>query len=105
MTATDTEKNPGNNAGGHDEHGNGGHPTKTVTLIVNTRKTSWDKDSISYEDLVQIVYPGKVLDENEEITISYSRGPKENREGSLTPGHSVDVKNQMVFDVYLTTRS
>jgi hypothetical protein len=104
MTATTTEKQPDK---GHDDHedGNNGHPTKTVTLIVNTRKAPWDKEQISYEDLVRLQYPDKVLSEGEEITISYTRGPKENREGSLTAGHSAFVKNQMVFDVYLTIRS
>lgn len=99
MTATAAEKQNDN------DKGNNGHPNKTFTLIINTRKTDWDKEQISYEELVQIRFPGKVLDENEEVTIAYTRGPKQNREGSLTIGHSVYVKNQMTFDVYLTIRS
>jgi hypothetical protein len=101
MTATTTENHIDNS----DSQGKNGHPTKTVTLIINTRETPWDKEQISFEDLVQIRYPGKVLTEDEEITISYSRGPKENRDGSLTANHSVYVKEQMVFSVYLTNRS
>ncbi|WP_182378317.1 multiubiquitin domain-containing protein [Nocardioides sp. WS12] len=101
MTATAAEKHTDDN----DNKGDNGHPTKTFTLIINTRKTDWDKEQISYKDLVQIRFPGKVLDETEEVTIAYTRGPKENREGSLTVGHSVYVKNQMTFDVYLTIRS
>jgi hypothetical protein len=50
-------------------------------------------------------YPDHQIVEGDEVTIQYTRGPNDKPKGSLTPGRSVKVKNKMVFDVYLTSRS
>ncbi|MGW4211726.1 multiubiquitin domain-containing protein [Lentzea sp. NPDC004789] len=81
------------------------HDDKTVTIVVNTREHSWDQKEISFEQVFELAYPGHQLADGETVTIQYSRGPNEKPKGSLTANHSVKVKNKMVFDVYLTTRS
>lgn len=105
MSATNTQHKPENANDDHDDQGNHGGKNKTVTTLVNARPIEWSEDRISFEDLVQIVYANHPLTENDTVTIAFSRGPDDKREGSLTAGSSVKVKDKMVFDVYLTTRS
>jgi hypothetical protein len=77
----------------------------TVTIVVNTRPHEWAAKSISYQEVVEFADPGQPVGDGEEVTVRFTRGHDEKREGSLTPGHSVKVKNNMVFDVYRTSRS
>jgi hypothetical protein len=102
MTATDAEKQ-------HPEHPDnsdqGNHGEKTATIIVNTREYLWEEKGISFEQVFKLAYPEHQIVEVDDVTVQYSRGPNEKPKGSLSPNRSVKVKNKMVFDVYLTTRS
>lgn len=81
------------------------HDRKRVTIIVNTRQFQWTSKQISYEEVYELAYPGQPLGDGDTATVEYSRGPHGHDSGSLTPGHKVEVKDGMVFDVYRTTRS
>ncbi|MBJ8348663.1 multiubiquitin domain-containing protein [Antrihabitans sp. YC2-6] len=81
------------------------HHDRTVTIVVNTRPHEWAERTISYEEVVELTYPGHPVGDGEEVTVRFTRGHQDKREGSLTPGRSVKVKNKMVFDVYRTSRS
>ncbi|MBV1854538.1 multiubiquitin domain-containing protein [Catellatospora tritici] len=78
---------------------------KPVTIIVNTRSYEWAEKEISYEEAYDLAYPNQPLGDGDTATIEYSRGPDGHGGGSLTAGHSVHVKDGMVFDVYRTSRS
>ena len=115
------KNNDGHDNRGHDNEGHGGDAhgqghgqgdgggddhEKTVTFIVNTRPYPWSEKTISYEQLIELVYPGQPVNpDEEEVTVRYSRGQDDSLEGSLTASHDVKVKNKMVFDVYRTARS
>ena len=94
MTAFDTDTTVGHE-----------HEDRTVGIVVNTRGYRWAEKTISYEAVVEIAYPGQPAGDSEDVTVRFTRGQDEKREGSLTAGHSVKVKNKMVFDVYRTSRS
>ena len=81
------------------------HEDRTVTIVINTRAHRWAEKTISFEELIDIVYPGQPVGEGDDVTVKFSRGHDHKRDGSLTAGHSVPVKNKMVFDVYRTARS
>jgi hypothetical protein len=81
------------------------HDTKALTIIVNTRPFEWGAKTITYEQVYDLAYPGQPLGDGDTATVEYSRGPHGNGGGSLTAGHSIRVKDGMVFDVYRTTRS
>lgn len=78
---------------------------KTVTIVVNGRDVEVAKGPISFEQLIAIAYPTPPTGENVSFTVTYRRGPDSNPEGSLTQGHSVRVKNGMVFNVRATDKS
>lgn len=81
------------------------HGPRPVTIIANTRSYPWNSKDITFEQLVELAYPGQPANDQDTYTVRYSRGHDGHGSGSLTAGHSVKVKNGMVFDVYRTSRS
>ena len=79
---------------------------KHVTIIVAGEAHQVPDQPISYKTVVSLAFDGQPPQgENVKISVTYSKGPKQNRQGTLTPGHSVEVKNEMVFNVTATDRS
>jgi len=78
---------------------------KSYKLIVNAQEKSWDDDDISYKQVVKLAFGDVVDGPNVIYTVTYSKGPKENREGSLVRGRKVFVKNGMIFNVTKTDKS
>lgn len=77
---------------------------KHFNIFVNARRHSWEDNVINYSQVVDLVFPPP-HGPNEIFTVQYSRGPKENREGTLVEGQEVEIKNGMVFDVTRTDKS
>ncbi len=75
-----------------------------VVLIVNAQPKKWNEDRISYNQVVYLAYPIPP-GPNVTYTITYGRGPPDNKQGTLTEGNSVFVKSGMAFDVTPTNRS
>jgi hypothetical protein len=73
-------------------------------IFVNAKRKPWDQDTISYTQVVDLAYPPPHTP-TEIFTVQYSRGPKENPQGTLVDGQSVKIKNGMVFDVTRTDKS
>lgn len=73
-------------------------------IIVNGKPHNWDKKEISYSEVVDLAFPPPQK-ETEIFTVQYSRGPNENREGTLVQGQQVFVKNGMNFHVSRTDKS
>lgn len=78
--------------------------SKHFNIFVNARRHSWEEHTINYSQIVDLAFPPP-CGPNEIFTVQYSRGPKENREGTLVEGQKVEVKNGMVFDVTRTDKS
>lgn len=79
-----------------------GHKAKTATIIVNTRPHEWAEKKITFEQVVDLAFPGQNYDPAG-TTVEFTRGHGADK--SLRPGESVSVKDGMVFDVELTNRS
>jgi hypothetical protein len=82
-----------------------GHGKPAVTIFVNTREFQWDEKKISYEQVYDLAFPNEPLSDGDVARIEYSRGHNGGGTGSLQPGDTVNVSNDMVFDVYVTVRS
>ena len=82
-----------------------GHSKPTVTIFVNTREFEWDEKKISYEQVYNLAFPNEPLNDGDVARIEYSRGHNGGGAGTLHPGETVNVKVNMVFDVYVTVRS
>lgn len=78
---------------------------KEFNIIVNAQKQTWKEETINYWQVVNFPYPPPHQPQ-EMFTVQYSKGPKENREGTLVDGQAaVYVKNEMVFRVSPTNKS
>ncbi len=78
---------------------------KTVTIIVNGTPHEWPKGKITYAQVVTLDVPD--YPQHPEITYSvkYKKGPHERPEGVLPPGGSVEVREDMIFNVSETGQS
>lgn len=76
--------------------------TKVATIIVNSRPFEWAEKKISYEQVVELAFPGQPLDpQGTLVEVSRGDGP----DHDLRPGKDVVVKDGMVFDVEPANRS
>jgi len=88
----------------HAEQHQGHEPA--ITIIVNAQRKTVDDREISFEQVVSLAYDGHPpTGDNWEFTVTYRHGPAENRQGSLLPGGSVEIKDEMIFNVTATDKS
>ena len=73
-------------------------------IFVNAKRKPWGEDTISYSQVVDLAFPPPHKP-TEIFTVQYSRGPKENPQGTLVEGQTARVKSGMVFDVTRTDKS
>lgn len=94
-----SDNHPGDSPGNqHDDH----RHDKTVTIIVNTRRKEWTETDITFEQVVELAFPGQPYDPDG-TTVEYSKGHGPDK--ALHPGERVRVKDGMIFDVELGNRS
>ena len=77
----------------------GDKPKKPITIFVNGQPKEWTDDEITYQQVVQLAFPGATGD----FTVTYTHG---NREFQLVAtSEPVKVKKDMEFDVDGTNNS
>lgn len=99
------------NHSGHPEHPK--HPEhpqqsdKPITIVVNGNDVTLPKgvQRLQYEDVVKLAYNSYSDSSNIIYTVVYSKGPLENKKGTLVKGCSVFVKEGMVFNVGRSDKS
>ena len=78
---------------------------KAVILVVDGEPHDWTETRITFDEVVTLAFPIPPTGQCIEFTVTYRHGPPANPKGTLTQGHSVRVKNRMIFDVTPTDRS
>jgi hypothetical protein len=74
-------------------------------IILNGRPRSLPQNQLSYSELVMLA-AGPVGKTDERVfTATYFKGPALYRDGSLSAGESVQLKNGMVFTVVQTNKA
>lgn len=77
-----------------------------IEVFVNTRPEVVHSRSLDFWAVARLAYPdADPANVNIEYTITYAKGPRENRAGNLTPGQTVQIKGGMEFYVLLTDKS
>jgi len=74
---------------------------KETKIYVNTKEIIWNQKEISFEELINITYPGS---SNKEFDVTYIKGHS-NQEGELLNGESIHVHPEMEFIVTPTNES
>jgi len=85
--------------------GDKGHHGKQTTIVVNGREKTVEGDVIAFEEVVALGLDPVPTGPNVVITVTFSdaRGPK--HDGTLTVGHSVEIRNGTRFNVKATDKS
>ncbi len=78
---------------------------KEFKIIVNARAKTVTKNSLSFDEVVALGFDDPPRGPNIMFTITYRNGPRQNPEGTLLEGHSVKLKDGMVFNVTATDKS
>lgn len=78
---------------------------KSADIIVNGRKKTVEKGELLFDEVVNLAFDNPPTGENIVFTVVYRKGPDSHKEGTLTPGQTVKVKDGMVFDVTATDKS
>lgn len=74
---------------------------KSYTIVVNGTAEVWADHRITYEQAVQLAFPGGPADLL--YTVSYAN--PHGKDGTLAPGQETGVKDGMSFNVGKTNRS
>jgi hypothetical protein len=74
-------------------------------IIVNARKKIVTQRKLSFDEVINLAFDPPPSGPNVLFTVTYRNGPKENPQGTLTKGHSVSIKDGMVFNVTATDKS
>jgi hypothetical protein len=72
-------------------------------IFVNGTEDEWHHRKISYEHVVHLAFPGGSAGTEIRYTVSWTK--PDGQEGSLRPGQSVEVVQDMMFDVRNTHKS
>lgn len=88
------DKNPSSNEDKGETH-----------IIINGKKVIWDKQKISFEEVVSIAFQKYESNPRIIYTVAYEDGPKQNVEGSMVRGENVCVTNNMIFHATVTDKS
>mgnify|MGYP001013372262 FL=1 len=79
---------------------------KEVTeFIVNGREKHWSQKTISFKQVVELAFGNYQENPDTVYTVTYTKGPHQNPEGSMVKGDNVFVTNKMVFNVTATNKS
>lgn len=79
--------------------------SKDFKIIVNAREKIWKESIISFEQVIVLAFGNYDNNPGKGYTVTYSKGPKPNREGTMVKGSAVCVKNNMIFDATATDKS
>ena len=80
-------------------------PQRPFVIFVNGRRFVWEKNMISFEEVITLAFGDYNPAPNIAYTVSYFNGPKDFREGTLTKGHSIPVKDGEKINADRTDKS
>lgn len=74
---------------------------KEIIIYVNTKDHQWTKKEISFEELIELAFPGSV---KKEFDVTFAKGQSD-QEGEIIDGESIHVHPNMEFIVTPTNES
>lgn len=78
---------------------------KVYDIFVNTRPRQVSTPTLTFWQVVKLVYPDAVENSTTYYTVTYKHGPASNPEGSMVAGETVHIKDGMRFNVTPTDKS
>ena len=90
------------NSQGHHDEAPG--QNKEFTVIVNGREKTVTGKELSFKQVVELAFGTYEDNENIVYTVTYSKG-EDKKEGTMTKGTTVKIKDGMIFNVTRTDKS
>jgi hypothetical protein len=78
---------------------------RNTEIVVNSRPREIEGDEVSFEQIVQLAFPGGAADQNTVYSMTYRKAASHPHAGELGPGGKVEVKKGTIFNVTRTVRS
>ncbi len=78
---------------------------RQLTIIVNGREKVTSYTKLNFCDIVALAFPGAAVDDTTAYTMTHTRGPTENPEGSLVVGQTLAIIEGQVINVTATNKS
>lgn len=76
-----------------------------IKIIVNAEQHVVRQRRLTFEDVVRLAFVDAIFNNDIIYTVTYKRGPHQNREGSLVAGEAVFITNGMIFNAKRTDKS
>lgn len=78
---------------------------REIEIVVNAEQHVVRQHRLTFEDIVRLAFADAVFNDDIVYTVTYKRGPHQNREGSLVAGDAVSITNGMIFNAKRTDKS
>lgn len=78
---------------------------RTVEIVINGEQHVVPQRMLSFEEVIRLAFADAAFNNDIVYTVTYKRGPEQNREGSLVAGEAVFVNNGMIFNAKRTDKS
>jgi hypothetical protein len=78
---------------------------REIQIVINAEQHLVRQHRLTFEDIVRLAFADAVFNDNIVYTVTYKRGPHQNREGSLVAGDAVFITNGMIFNAKRTDKS
>jgi len=78
---------------------------ETFTIIVNATKHTVASKEITFEEVVNLGYPGGASDSSRSFSVTYRKSEESKHDGTMVEGDTVKIKDGTVFNVTPTTKS
>ena len=78
---------------------------RAFEIVINGEQHIVQQHRLTFEDVVRLAYADAIFNADIIYTITFKRGPEQNREGTLVAGQSVSIKNGMIFNAKRTDKS
>jgi Multiubiquitin len=79
--------------------------SKEFKIVVNGTLHTVSTEVLTFDAVVDIAFPGHPTDPNVVFSVTFDKADSKPRQGTLSPGGTVTIKNNTVFDVTQTNRS
>ncbi|MCE9621228.1 MAG: multiubiquitin domain-containing protein [Actinomycetia bacterium] len=80
------------------------HARHDFKIVVNLREVRVDHDVLTFEEVVALA-PNLPDGQDVTFTVTYTDAKEPRQSGTLTPGHTVRIKNGTTFNVRATRKS
>lgn len=78
---------------------------RAFEIVINGEQHVVSEHRLTFEDIVRLAFEDAIFNDDVVYTVTYKRGPQQNREGSLIGGESVFLNNGMIFNAKRTDKS